>query len=100
MGQLWSRWCAELTPDITVEFRLAYYPLRGSWRPAVGNPERTFASALQVFTTIFGFLVDILIWLLVVVGPFVLLVWGGRKRDGPAFSQEVVNISALSPGCQ
>jgi len=40
------------------------------WRPA-----RTFTAAWGVFTSIFGFLVDILIWSFVVVGPFVLIAW-------------------------
>ncbi|MBN2550223.1 MAG: hypothetical protein JXB15_13755 [Anaerolineales bacterium] len=48
--------------------------------PGIGwNPGRTLRSALGVFLSIFGFLADIIIWLLVVVGPFVLLGWGGMK---------------------
>lgn len=43
------------------------------------NPERTFRQALEVFVTIFGFLVDILIWLGVVLGPFVVLAWLGWR---------------------
>jgi hypothetical protein len=43
----------------------------GAW-----DPGRTFARALQVSLAIFGFLADILIWLVVVLGPFVLLAWG------------------------
>jgi hypothetical protein len=43
----------------------------GSW-----NPGSTFQHALNVFITIFGFIVDILIWILVVVGPFLLFAWG------------------------
>ncbi len=44
----------------------------GSW-----DPGRTFARALQVSIAVFGFLADILIWVIVVLGPFVLLAWGG-----------------------
>ncbi len=42
------------------------------------NPGNTFRQASGVFWGIFGFLVDILIWLLVVAGPFVLLALGAR----------------------
>ncbi len=37
------------------------------------NPLRTLQKAFGVFVTIFGFLADILIWVLVVGGPFVLV---------------------------
>ncbi len=45
--------------------------LRG-WEPAL-----TFQRAFEVFISIFGFLVDILIWVVVVVGPFLLIGWLG-----------------------
>jgi hypothetical protein len=49
-------------------------------RPGGGwNPILTFQRAFSVFITIFGFVVDILIWITVVVGPFVLLGWAGWK---------------------
>jgi hypothetical protein len=38
------------------------------WRPV-----RTFQKAWTVFTSIFGFLLDMLIWVAVVVGPFLLI---------------------------
>jgi hypothetical protein len=41
------------------------------------NPARTFQRAYGVFLTIFGFLADVVIWILVVIGPFVLLIAGG-----------------------
>jgi hypothetical protein len=44
------------------------------WRPV-----RTFEKAWAVFTSIFGFLLDILIWVIVVAGPFVLIGWGVKK---------------------
>jgi len=44
------------------------YPTRPGW-----NPLNTLQSAWQVFMRIFGFLVDILIWVLVVAGPFALI---------------------------
>ena len=47
--------------------------------PRLGwDPANTFRQALDVFVSIFGFLVDILIWVLVVVGPFVLIALGLR----------------------
>ncbi len=44
------------------------------WRPV-----RTFEKAFDVFVSIFGFLLDIVIWMVVVVGPFILIGWGGVK---------------------
>jgi len=44
-----------------------------NWRPA-----RTFLKAWGVFTSIFGFILDIAIWMVVVLGPFALLAWGTR----------------------
>jgi hypothetical protein len=58
---------------ITVQLR----PIPPAWpphsEPAGWNPLRTLQRAFGVFMTIFSFLIDILIWVLVVVGPFVLL---------------------------
>jgi hypothetical protein len=57
--------------EVTVNFSpsaLAWPSLPNGW-----NPERTLRQAFNVFLTIFGFLADIVIWLLVVVGPFALL---------------------------
>lgn len=42
------------------------------------DPARTLSEAFKVFMTIFGFLVDILIWIVVVTGPFVLIGLGLR----------------------
>lgn len=50
----------------------------GGW-----NPARTFQRAFAVFLTIFGFLADVLIWIVVVAGPFLLLaavVWFILRR--------------------
>jgi len=44
------------------------------WRPV-----RTFEKAWDVFVSIFGFLLDIVIWVVVVAGPFVLIGWGVLK---------------------
>ena len=48
--------------------------LSGGW-----NPLRTLSGAWNVFVTIFGFLVDVVIWVAVVVGPFVALAWVLRR---------------------
>lgn len=42
------------------------------------NPLATASKAFSVFVSIFGFLVDIAIWLVVVLGPFVLIGLGAR----------------------
>jgi hypothetical protein len=44
------------------------------WRPV-----QTFQRALGVFASIFGFLLDIVIWIVVVAGPFVLIGFGAVK---------------------
>jgi len=44
------------------------------WRPV-----RTFEKAWDVFVSVFGFLLDIVIWVVVVAGPFVLIGWGTHK---------------------
>lgn len=45
----------------------------GQW-----NPGRTFSQAFRVFTAIFGFLADVIIWVVVVAGPFLLIGLGLR----------------------
>ncbi len=63
--------------QITVNFR----PRPSAWPdfPRLGwKPGQTFSNAFQVFLTIFGFLADILIWAVVVGGPFVLMALGLR----------------------
>jgi hypothetical protein len=44
------------------------------WRPA-----QTLTKAWHVFTAIFGFLVDIIIWVGVVAGPFIFLGWLAKR---------------------
>jgi hypothetical protein len=41
------------------------------WRPV-----RTFEKAWEVSLSLFGFLLDIIIWLVVVIAPFILIAWG------------------------
>jgi hypothetical protein len=48
--------------------------------PSTGwNPARTLERAFTVFASIFTFLVDIVIWIAVIVGPFVLMGYGARS---------------------
>jgi len=65
--RVYSRITLILEPAITLRVD---FP-RSGW-----NPARTLQKATQVFFAIFGFLVDVLIWVVVVAGPFVLLGWG------------------------
>jgi len=46
----------------------------GGWRPV-----RTLSSAWDVFVAIFGFLADVIIWLIVVVGPFLVLAYVAHR---------------------
>jgi hypothetical protein len=67
---------ATYTPYAYITLQL--YPGRVSYQPVTQlswDPIRTFRRAFEVFVTIFGFIVDILIWILVVGGPFLLLGW-------------------------
>jgi hypothetical protein len=61
-----------LSPAPGAQWRLPRLPDLG-WSPA-----RTFGSALAVFAAVFAFLLDVLIWLSVVGGPFILLGLGLR----------------------
>jgi hypothetical protein len=62
--------------------------------PHVGwDPGATLQSAFAVFLKIFGLLVDVLIWVLVVAGPFLLIglgIWwiARRLRHAPAGDQK------------
>lgn len=50
-----------------------------SRRTSDSRAAATFWQAFEVTATLFGYLFDAAIWVLVVAGPFVLLWWGGRK---------------------
>ena len=62
----WSR--------LTVHFR----EVPGTWAPVQPgwNPGRTLQKAFAWFARIFTFLADVVIWVVVVGGPFVLMGWG------------------------
>ena len=62
--------------NITVQLRTAASGFHIS-PPSLGwSPVRTFEQAFGVFASIFTWLVDLLIWLVVIVGPFGLMGWG------------------------
>jgi hypothetical protein len=65
----YSYFTVQLHPKDTVMPPISF----PDWRPIT-----TFQKAWDVFMAIFGFLVDIVIWILVVIGPFILLGWLGR----------------------
>ena len=87
---LWQRLAALF--EITVTF----HP-KPSDRPVIAatrwNPVHTPAGAWRVFLTIFGFLVDILIWVMVLVGPFILIGLGLRPCGGVTFGSGYVRRS-------
>ncbi|MBN2147543.1 MAG: DUF4349 domain-containing protein [Anaerolineales bacterium] len=63
--------------QITIQFN----PKAFAWPslPGTGwHPGRTLENAFGVFLSIFGFLADVIIWVAVVVGPFVLIGLGIR----------------------
>ena len=73
-GQWWTTYAT-----LTVYFA----PTAQDWRmpawPSVGwNPLTTFRAAFGVFASIATVIIDTLIWLAVVIGPFVLLGLGLR----------------------
>jgi hypothetical protein len=69
--------------DVYSEITVSFQPRAISWPqiklPFGGwNPFRTFGQAFGVFWSIFGFIMDLVIWAVVVVGPFVLIALGLR----------------------
>jgi len=65
--------------NITVQLRPAAPSFSLPPLPRFGwSPVQTFQQAFGVFASIFTFLLDILIWIVVVVGPFVLMGLGVR----------------------
>jgi hypothetical protein len=65
--------------NITVQLRSTPAALELPSLPSIGwSPMRTFEQAFGVFASIFTFLVDIVIWVAVIVGPFVLMGLGAR----------------------
>jgi len=60
-----------------------YFHPRESSLPKISlpnfHPLNTIEKAFGVFTSIFGFILDILIWIIIVVGPFILIGLGIRR---------------------
>lgn len=69
-GETYSQITVYLHPTDSVLANLSL----PQWRPV-----RTFEKAWGVFVSVFGFLMDVIIWVAVVAGPFVLLGWGIKK---------------------
>ena len=72
------------------EITVTFYP-RSTVRPLISttgwSPVHTLERAWRVFVTIFGFVVDILIWVTVLVGPFILMglgLWAVIRKLRPA----------------
>ena len=64
--------------NLTVQLRPAA-SMRLPSLPSTGwNPARTFEQAFGISAAIFTFLIDVVIWVAVVVGPFVLVGLGAR----------------------
>ena len=59
--------------QITLQLRPSGYFVPPPIQPPTWRPARTLHQAFSVFLSIFGFLTDILIWVLVVAGPFLLI---------------------------
>lgn len=89
LGNLSGEWIAsELVAPDTNQWEsysqiTVYLHPKAGYLPSVALPQirpvRTLERAWQVFLTIFGFLLDVVIWVAVVAGPFVLIGWGIRK---------------------
>ncbi len=66
--------------NVTVQLRSTPAAVELPSLPSTGwNPARTLERAFTVFASIFTFLVDIVIWIAVIVGPFVLMGYGARS---------------------
>jgi hypothetical protein len=67
--------------NVYSEITVIFHP-KSQDRPVImvtgWNPVHTLERAWRVFVTIFSFLVDILIWVIVLVGPFILMGLGLR----------------------
>ncbi len=66
--------------NITVQLRSTPAAVELPSLPSTGwNPAHTFEQAFGIFAAIFTFLIDAVIWVAVVVGPFVLMGYGARS---------------------
>ena len=86
LGRLMSEDVSGRLTEYTPQGYTAYSQITIQFEPKKGigpvfpiygwNPGRTLANALGVFISIFGFIVNAAIWIVVVVGPFVAIGWG------------------------
>lgn len=65
-GEYWNA-TSEITLELNERASIRSWQI-GSW-----SPLRTLSHAWDVFVTIFGFLADVIIWLVVVLGPFLAI---------------------------
>ena len=68
-GHGWSAYSEVTVTFVSAAVSLPSLP--GHW-----NPGRTLRRAFEVSLAVFGFLADLLIWVVVVAGPFALVGWG------------------------
>ena len=89
LGKLSGEWISsELdshgsgTPDKYAQITIYLHP-RETRLPKISlpnfRPVRTIEKAFMVFVSIFGFLLDIVIWVIVVAGPFILIGLGVKR---------------------
>jgi len=74
---------SSITLHLRPQTRAAWQPLQPPNTVSLWSPGRTFQRAFAVFLAIFGFLADMIIWVLVVVGPFALIfliAWKAARR--------------------
>lgn len=89
LGKLSGEWISSelVSPDSGTRDKYSqisvYFHPRDTRFPEISlsnfRPVRTIEKAFGVFIAIFGFILDILIWAIIVVGPFVLIGLGIRR---------------------
>ena len=75
-----GEWASQGTGDgwtVYSEITVLLNDAHSTWARPIGGwrPVRTLSSAWDVFVAIFGFLADVIIWLIVVIGPFLVLAY-------------------------
>lgn len=75
-GQSGWDYTSHITLNLSQRFETVQWP---SVHVTETRPLRTFSAAFGVLVGLLGFLLDIAIWLVVVVGPFLLIGWGIKK---------------------
>ncbi|HNB51341.1 MAG TPA: DUF4349 domain-containing protein [Anaerolineales bacterium] len=75
-GQSGWDYTSHITLNLSQRFETVQWP---SVHVTETRPLRTFSAAFGVLVGLLGFLLDVAIWLVVVVGPFLLIGWGIRR---------------------